>query len=97
MEMYKRALPMYWVGMYPTRGGQRSIGKSWCGKSGMDGLGRSGVGGGGGTWQTSNWGGRSRQFSYSLLLPALLNAELLVSYIKRVHCKLRNAHCKRVS
>ena len=41
-EMYKRALPMYWVGMYPTRGGQRSIGKSWCGKSGMDGLGMGG-------------------------------------------------------
>ena len=59
--------------------------------------GRSGVGGGGGTWQASNWGGRSRQFSYSLLLPALLNAELLVSYIKRVHCTLRNAHYKRVS
>ena len=58
--------------------------------------GRSGVGGGGGTWQTSNWGGRSRQFSYSLLLPALLNVELLISYIKHIHCTLRNAHYKRV-
>ena len=106
MEMYKnllfqlkRALPMYWVGMYPTRGVLVKVGVEkvvWTDLVwGEDG--RSGVGGGGGTWQTSNWGGRSRQFSYSLLLPALLNAELLVSYIKRVHCTLRNAHYKRVS
>ena len=45
-----------------------SIGKSWCRRSGMGGVGRSVWG----SWQESNWGGRSRQlYSYSFPLHAL--------------------------
>ena len=48
--------------------GEGSIGKSWSRRSGryMGGVGRSGRYGG--TWQSSNWGGRSRQLSHSFLL-----------------------------
>ena len=38
--------------------GEGSIGKSWSRRSGWYG----------GTWQSSNWGGRSRQLSHSFLL-----------------------------